>query len=236
MNIEKEMIIAVLGETQNGPVSHEMIKKHANMSNQIAGKLLQTLQKADLINVNDGNIEADILQRLRLATRALTLGADIERVSSHLRWQEFETMTALALEQNRYVVTQNLRFKSKGRRWEIDVVGCKKSLILCVDCKHWHHALSLSALKRIAGEQIERTKALADSSPNPALKSINGYLEDAKIVPIVLSLMDCQFKFYENVPVVPILQVQDFLNQLPEHVERLAHFTISSHPFPNGLF
>lgn len=233
MNIEKEMIIALLGKTQNGPVSHEIINKHANVPHQVAEKLLQSLQKADLINLKNGNVETGTLQRLKLAIRALTLGADIERVSSHLRWQEFETMTALALEQNRYEVTQNLRFKCKGRRWEIDVVGCKKSLILCVDCKHWHHALSLSALERIAVEQVERTKALADSSPNPAFKSINGYFEGAKIVPIVLSLMDCRFKFYENVPIVPILQIQDFLNQLPEYIARIAHFTVSGYHFQN---
>ncbi len=233
MSIEREMIIAILGETQNGPVSHETIKKHAKMPQQVAENLLQTLQKADLIYVNHDNIEVNTLQRFRLATRALSLGADMERVSSFLQWQEFETMAALALEQNRYEVIQNLRFKHNGRRWEIDVVGCAKSMILCIDCKHWHRALSLSALERIAVEQVKRTKALADSSPNPAFKSINGYFEGAKIVPIVLTLMDCRFKFYENVPIVPILQIQDFLNQLPEYIERIAYFTVSGYHFQN---
>jgi len=233
MSIEKEMIIALLGETQNGPVSHETIKKHAKMPQQVAEKLLQTLQKAGLVYVNQDSVEVNTLQRFRLATRALSLGADMERVSSFLQWQEFETMAALALEQNRYEIIQNLRFKYNGRRWEIDVVGCAKSMILCIDCKHWHHALSLSALERIAVEQVKRTKALADSSPNPAFKSINGYFEGAKIVPIVLTLMDCRFKFYENVPIVPILQIQDFLNQLPEYIERIAHFTVSGYHFQN---
>ncbi len=231
MNIEKEMIIALLGETQNGSVSHETIKKHANMPQQVAENLLQTLQKADLIYVNHDNIEVNTLQRFRLATRALSLGADMERVSSFLQWPEFETLTALALEQNRYDVVQNLRFKYNGRRWEIDVVGCTKSIILCIDCKHWHHALTLSVLKKIAEEQIQRTKALAESSPNPVFKQINNYLEGSKIVPIVLSLMDCRFKFYENVPIVPILQIQDFLNKLPAYANRLTHFvTPQNHP------
>src|SRR4030043_363936 len=227
------MIIALLGETQNGSFSTEMINKHVKIANHVAQKLLQTLQKAGLIYVNRGNVEVDSLQRFRLATHALNLGADIERVSNFLQWQEFETLAALALEQNRYELIQNLRFKHNGRRWEIDVVGCAKSMILCIDCKHWHRALSLSALEKIAVEQVKRTKALADSSPNPAFKSINGYFEGAKIVPIVLSFMDCSFKFYENVPIVPILQIQDFLNQLPEYIERIAHFTVSGYHFQN---
>ena len=233
MSIEKEMIIALLGETQNGPVSHETIKKHAKMPQQVAEKLLQTLQKAGLVYVNQDSVEVNTLQRFRLATRALSLGADMERVSSFLQWQEFETMAALALEQNRYEIIQNLRFKYNGRRWEIDVVGCAKSMILCIDCKHWHHALSLSVLKRIAEEQTQRAKALAESLPNPVFKQINDYLEGSKIIPIVLTLMDCRFKFYENVPIVPILQIQDFLNQLPEYIERIAHFTVSGYHFQN---
>lgn len=230
VSIETEMIIALLEETQNGPVSHEMINKHAKMTRQVVEKLLQTLQNAGLIYVNHCNIKADTLQRLRLATRALSLGADIERVSSFLQWQEFETMAALALEQNRYEVIQNLRFKHKGRRWEIDVVGCTKSMILCIDCKHWHHALSPSVLKKIAEEQTQRAKALAESSPNPAFKQINDYLEGSKIIPMALFLMDSNFKFYKNVPIVPILQIQDFLNQLPAYADRLTHFvTPQSH-------
>lgn len=227
------MIIALLGETQNGSVSHEMINKHVKMPSHVAEKLLQTLQKAGLIYVNCGNVEVDSLQRFRLATRALNLGADIERVSSFLQWQEFETLAALALEQNRYEVIQNLRFKHNTRRWEIDVVGCTKSMTLCIDCKHWHHALSLSALKKIAEEQIQRAKALAESSPNPAFKQINNFLSGSKIIPIVLSLMECKFKFYENVPIVPILQVQDFLNQLPAHADRLVHFVTPEHYLQN---
>ena len=235
MSIERELIIALLGETQNGPVSHEIIKKHAKMPQQVAEKLLQTLQKANLVYVNHDSIEVNTLQRFRLATRALSLGADVERASSFLQWQEFETMAALALEQNRYEVIQNLRFKHNGRRWEIDVVGCTKSMILCIDCKHWHHALSLSVLKKIVEEQTQRAKALAESSPNLVFKQINKYLESSKIIPIVLSLMNCKFKFYENVPIVPILQIQDFLNQLPAYADRLTYFATPQNHLQNKL-
>ena len=52
----------------------------------------------------------------------------------------------------------------------MDVVGCKKPLVVCIDCKHWQHSIATSALKRIVDLQVNRTRALADSLPNPALK------------------------------------------------------------------
>jgi hypothetical protein len=40
-----------------------------------------------------------------------------------------------------------------------------------------------------------------------------------------LSLTFDKFKFYEGVPVVPVLQLQDFLNQLSASADSLLCFT-----------
>ena len=118
-----------------------------------------------------------------------------------------------------------MRFKHGGRRWEIDVVACRKPLVLCVDCKRWQRGLKPSALRKIVEAQVNRACALVDALPSPALKIECVKWNKAKFVPVVLSLMPSSYKFFDNVPVVPVLQLQDFLTQLPAYVESLKYFT-----------
>ena len=224
MSIERELIISLLKLTTEGSVSHELINKEAKIPLQIGEELLQRLQNDGLVYVREGLVEADSVQRLKLAVRAVELGADVERVSSALEWQEFENMAAVALERNGYDVQRNLRFKHAGRKWEVDVVGCKKPVVISIDCKHWRHGMSPSVLKKIAEEQRERTKALADSLPNPAVKIKFASWEMVILIPAVLSLTVGRSKLCDGVPVVPVLQLQDFVSQVPVYVNSLEHF------------
>ncbi|MEM2106085.1 MAG: restriction endonuclease [Candidatus Bathyarchaeia archaeon] len=225
MNVERNLIIAILKLTRNGPVSHELINKEANIPLQICRKLLLKLQNDGFVYVNEAFVEADGTQRLKLAVKALSLGADIETVSAFLRWQEFEEIAATVLERNGYSVAKNIHFNHAGRKWEIDVVGCRKPLALCMDCKHWHRAISPSALKAIVEEQTQRTWAFAETLPKLTNKVECAMWDSVRVVPAVLSLIAGKFKFYDSVPIVPVLQLQDFLSQLPAYVDSLRHFT-----------
>ena len=224
MVIERDLIISLLKLTKDGPVLIECVNQDARIASDIVEKLLQKLQNEGLVYLKDDVVEINSDNRLRLAVRAVSLSADIEHVSGFFSWQEFENIAALALERNGYVVTKNLRFKNAGRRWEIDVVGCRKPLVLCVDCKHWQRGLKASALRKIVEAQVERACALTDALPSPALKVECIKWNKAKIVPMIMSLFPSSFKFYDNVPVVPVLQLQDFLFQLPAYVESLKYF------------
>jgi Holliday junction resolvase-like predicted endonuclease len=186
--------------------------------------LLENLQNDGLFHLKDDAVETDSEGRLRLAVKAVSLGADIEQVSAFFSWQEFEDMAALALERNGYVVAKNLRFKHAGRRWEIDVVGCRKPLVLCMDCKHWQRGVKPSALAKIVDAQVERTHALADALPSVEVRVECVKWNKAEFVPVILSLFPSRLKFYDNVPVVPVLQLQDFLIQLPAQVESVKYF------------
>jgi len=225
MSIERELLISILKLTRDGSVSHEVINKDAKIASDIAEKILKKLQNDGLVNVKRGIIEADGLQRLKMAVKSVSLGADLERVSGFLKWQEFESITAFAFARNNYTVHKNLRFKHAGKRLEIDIVGCKKPLAVCIDCKHWHHGIQPSALKRIVEEQVERTSALAESLPMLSTKIECASWNTVKLIPAVLSLVAGRFKFCDNVPIVPVLQLQDFLDQLPAYVESLKYFT-----------
>lgn len=224
MDIEANLITSILKLTRSGPVTHELIKNDAKLPSQIIEKLLRKMQNDGLVYFRQNTVEADSLQRLKLAVHAINLGADIENISSFLQWQEFESIAAVAFERNGYSVIKNFRFTSAQRRWEIDILGFRKPLAVCMDCKHWHHGMYPSTLKRIVTEQMERTSALAN-----ALPSLTGKIECAlwgyaKLLPAVLSLVIGRFKFYENVPIVPVLQLQDFLGQLPAYADSLKHF------------
>ena len=141
-----------------------------------------------------------------------------------LRWQEFEGIAAIALERNGYIVEKNVRFKHVARKWEIDIVGCRKPLVICIDCKHWRRGTAPSAVRRITEAQVERTRALAEVLPSVSLVLECSKWEKAKFLPAILTLMPASFKFYDKVPIVPVLQLQDFLSQLLAYTESLKYF------------
>ncbi|MCK4482304.1 hypothetical protein KAU55_03695, partial [Candidatus Bathyarchaeota archaeon] len=163
MGIERELIISILKLAKDGPISLEVLKKDAKIPSTVAEDLVKKLKNNGLLFFRNKVIDVDSLKRLKLALHAIRMGGDLERVSNFLDWKEFENIAAIAFERNAYSVKKNLRFKHAGRRWEIDIVGCKKPIVICADCKHWHHGMYPSAVKRIVEEQIERTSALAES-------------------------------------------------------------------------
>ncbi len=224
MSVERNLLISLLKLTKKGPVLTESVNRDAHIPSATARKLLQKLQNEGIIYLKQDSVEVENNCRLKLAVKAASLGADVEHISNLLCWQEFEEITAFALKNHGYEVSNNVRFKNAARRWEIDVVGCKKPLVVCIDCKHWQHAITPSALKRIVDSQVERTRAFADSLPNINLKLECTKWSEAKFIPSILSLIPSSFKFYYEVPIVPVLQLQDFLNQLPVYTESLKYF------------
>ena len=208
---------------------------YAHLPSATSKNLLRKMQNENLVYLKGDCVEVNSANRLKLAVKAITLGADIERISDLLGWQEFEEIASLALKNNGYTVKKNTYFTHESHRWEIDVVGCSKPLVVCIDCKHWKRAITSSALKKMADAQIKRTGAFANSLPNPKLRLDCTSWEIAKFIPVVLSLVPCAYKFYYQVPIVPILQLQDFLTQLPAYTPELKviskTFSRLSHDF-----
>jgi hypothetical protein len=202
----------------------ELVASDAKIPVQDAEELLKRFRDTELIECRDRTIEASSNQRVKIAIHAIKLGADLERVSRVLEWIEFENLAATAFEANNFVVRKRFRFNSIQRRWEIDVLGCSKPLIACVDCKHWSHGWRNSAIKKAVEAQVLRTKVLAEALSSLQNKLGLGKWRYAILVPVILSLIQGSKKFYNKVPIVPILQIQNFLNELPTHVTALTHF------------
>ncbi len=225
MNIERNLIVSILKLTKSGPISFEVLIKDAKIPLTIAENLLKKLQNNGLVYLQNKVINVDSLKRLKLAVHAIQLGADLERVTSFLDWKEFENIAAIAFVRNGYSVKRNLRFKHAGRRWEMDIIACKKPIVACVDCKHWHHGMYPSAIRRIVEEQVERTSALAESLPKLTEKIECTSWSTVKLVPAILCLTTVRSKFYNRVPIVPVLQLQDFISQLLAYMDSLKHFS-----------
>lgn len=226
VTIERDVIISLLKLTNNRAVTQEAVKLEAKVPSSACKELLQKLQRENLLYLNGDKIDIDTTNRLKLAVKAAELGADVERLSGCLSWQEFEGIAAIALEQNGYAVAKNVRFKYEGKRWEIDVVGCRNPFVICIDCKHWHHGMHPSTLSKMTTSQAMRVEAFAATLPSASTNIECRRWPKAMLFPILLSLIPAASKFYDAVPVVPVFQLQDFINQLPAHVDLLKHFSV----------
>ncbi len=224
MSFENWILVSVLKLTQVGSTSDEAVAKDSRVPLDFTSRMLNQLGSEGSLSLESGIVTASVFERLNLAVRAASSGVDSETLSKHLNWQEFESLSAFALERNGYKVIKNLHFRGAGRRWEIDVVGFKKPLVLCIDCKHWGSSIGQSSIRRIVLEQSERTRAFCEALPIAKKQFECTCWEKAKFVPAVITLFPGNLKFLDDTPVVPVLQIQDFVHQLPAHVGSLKSF------------
>jgi len=225
MNFERELVISILKLAKNYSISKQLLQKTVNISTELLEKLLRKYEKSGFLYQRRGFIEAGEEQRMALAVYALKLGIDVEEICRFLDWSEFEQVAVLAFRTNGYVVLKNFRFKWASRKWEIDVLGLKQPIIACVDCKHWSRGWRRAAAIKTVEEQIERAKAFAESIESH-VRQMPQILEWRKILvtPIVISLTPSPFKFHQNVPLVPILKLQNFLTKLLAHIHEIKTF------------
>ena len=224
MAIERDQLIFLLEMTKSGSSIQEYVEKGLWIPIDKMQLLIEKLQNEGCINLSGGKFEATFETRIKLAVKAVGLGADIERVSQYLSWQEFEEMAALALSFNGYAPKRNVRFKVVKKRWEIDAVGFRKPFVICIDCKHWRHGMHFSTLKRMVLSQINRVEAFSEFAQNSFAGMKCGIWNEAEFVPVILSLIPSTYRFIDDVPIVPILGIQDFISQLPFQLTSLKHF------------
>lgn len=224
MKARRDIVLRLLKMTQAGPVSRSDVAKAMNLPTETVDEALRLYSQTGLFDEYDGVIEASPPQRIRIAMTALTLGVDFERICSLLSWKEFEGMTAQAFEANGFRVIRNFHFKNLSKRWEIDVLGMKQPMILCADCKHWKRGWRNAASANAAQSQVERTAALSEVLPQYSrILGIESWTQ-TRLVPMVLSLVQGPSKFHNGAPVVPVLQIQDFINEIPMGSDYLVHF------------
>lgn len=224
--MQANLLISIVKLTSRKTATLEQVALDAHLPTTVTRESLKDLASLDLITLKDNGIESTGTQRLELIIEAVKLGADIERACRFLGWQEFENFTIIALEYNLFKTLKHFRFKRANRRWEIDILGLKEPLILSIDCKHWKRSWQRTATMRIVDTQIKRTHAFSQALPELKNKIAIEKWNKIEILPIILTLGATPLKFYKQVPIVPILQFRNFINELPTLVNCLKTFKV----------
>lgn len=224
MITDREVLLSILKLTEGGkPTTVEAVIRSSRVPSQSVYEAVERLVEENLIEVTDGTIEITGELRLRAAVKAIKMGVDLERVCNLLTWAEFEDLSALAFEMSGFSVRRGLRFRWSGRRWEVDILAWMGETVISVDCKHWRRNWRRSAIIRIVEAHIGRTKALAEALP---IKGVTMNMRGRfVVVPVILSLIPGPLKFHMGVPIVPILQLRDFISEMPAHIGSMKHFT-----------
>jgi len=187
---------------------------------------LGKLQESGIITLTGEEIHVTSEQRMGIAELAISRGADPERVATELRWQEFEGLAAHVLEIEGYVTAKHFIFRNSARKYEIDVLGAKEPMVLCVDCKHWHHGWAPSRIVAAARNQMLRVLCLSEAYAFYGRKLRIASWRSVQLLPIVLTLADVSSRMVDGVPIVSALRLRDFLCQVNPWDERLRFVDI----------
>ncbi|MGQ9720099.1 MAG: nuclease-related domain-containing protein [Candidatus Jordarchaeum sp.] len=169
------------------------------------------------------SITFDLESKLQISLIALEHGEEIEKVCKILTWKEFETFTTNVLEKNNYLCIQNFRLKHNQKRYEVDIIGLKKPLILCVDSKHYKKSGKSHALKKACKKQIERVEALFRELPRYIAKLRIMEWKNANIIPLIVTLLPEEINFFEQVPIVPFFKFNNFIIELQTYISEIYH-------------
>lgn len=233
-DIERAVLLSVLNLTREGPTSITLLMRRSRVPESILREFLEKLHYEGLIQLSGNRVEASSTQRIRIAVRAVLLGGDLERVSQGLGWMEFENFVALAFQENGYAVSRHLRFRSHGRQWEVDLLALQRPLIVLVECKHWRHGFTHSIVRKTVKEHLAKARAFTEALPGLRRVNILGW-SHATVVPALVSLTQSPFKFYEAVPIVPVLQLPSFIYDLPAYVSHIYHLRVEVPPSLDDL-
>ena len=215
---------------------HETRQSHVCKTSEIVAKskvclsivegFVVKLHEAGVVTLTGEEIHITPEQRMRIAELAISKGADPERVARELGWQEFECLASHILNREGYATANHFVFKHFARKYEIDVLGAKEPMVLCIDCKHWRHGWAPSKIMTAARNQLLRVQSLSEVFVFYEKKHhITGW-RSARLLPIVVALADVSWKLMDGVPIVSALRLRDFLCQISPWDERLRFVDI----------
>jgi len=227
-DIPREFLVSLLSLTTLKPVfTTKELAEASLLSPSLVKQSLESLTGERLIERSAAAFQVDPVGRVLIAARAVGLGADVERVSRYLSWQEFEQLIDYVLRVNGYATLKHHRVKAANRRYEIDIVGARSRIVVAIDCKHWQSSWKRSEIKRSATSQLERAKALSTESNLRTLATsldveLSGRLY---VVPVVATLKETAVKVHLGVPIVPAYKFARFLEEMPGYLNHLATLT-----------
>lgn len=194
-------------------VTYDQFQKASGIESALVAKdVIAFMMSEGIGSDRDGMLSFTWRDRLNMALLALREGAEVERVSQKLTWQDFEKLASEALREHGYNTRTNVRFTRP--RMEIDVVGVDGNFAVAIDCKHWKRA-SPSTLSRFYEKQVARATELVRRDPA---------IETA--VPVILTLYAGHAGFMSGgVPVVPVSSLGSFMTDVKGFLHEIRSVT-----------
>jgi len=218
---------ALLRETRKNLTCHiSEVVASSKMCRSLVEESLLKLREQGAVALSGQQIRVSLEQRLRIAELAIAVGADPERIARELRWQEFEALADLVLARDGFATMNHFVFKDSGRRFEIDVIAAREPMVLCVDCKHWHHGWAPSKIAAAARNQLLRVLRLSQAFPVRGRKLWTGSWRSVRLLPAVLALADVSPKLIDGVPIVSALRFKSFLSEINPWVDELRFIDV----------
>ena len=160
--------------------------------------------------------------RFKLAFEAVRHGA-LQQVARVLTWQEFEAFSEECLQTVGFDTKKGVIVKDDQRRWQMDVIARKGSMILAVDCKHWESPGYLSKLNKAAEHQNLAVHAFLHQMATR--EEIDGKV---RALPMILTLFEPRSRMVDGVVVVSVDQFADFLSGVSPYSSDLPFISTSS--------
>ena len=175
-------------------------------NNQTTKKILDIFIKNDIGKFDGDTVYFELGDKIKAAFLIIENGGQIEQVSEHLDWKDFEGLVAQILEEKGFATIKNMILTKP--RMEIDVVGINHGIAMLIDCKHWKK-LSQSSLNTIVEKQIKRVKHYVSKT------------NEAIAVPIIVTLYHEQINFINRVPIVPVQQLSSFIDEFYGNLDKV---------------
>lgn len=174
-----------------------------------AGTTAEIVEKAlgtSLCLQDSSNTQLEPRDRFRLAIEASRLGA-LQEAARCLTWQEFEAFSEECLSRSGFQTQKGAILKDESRKWQIDIVARKTDMVLAFDCKHWDSPNYLSKFRKAAEHQKHALSVLMR-------RTIDGPIPQEWGLPVILTLHDPRASIQDDVVVVSVGQLSDFVSHL----------------------
>lgn len=208
ISINNELLVRSLVTMPNN-LSIDKFQELCEITSRTTTKqLLNYLIRLGIGHLSKDSISFSEKDKLDTILLVMNQGCDAERVSKKLRWNDFELLTLLLLKSAGYTYERNVVFNNP--RIQIDVIGFyHKKIALLIDCKHWMKIYDFN-VSRFSLSQIRRARIFLDKR-----KDVES------VIPIIVTLHEYKFNFFDMIPIVPISRFKHFLQNFPFYLDNL---------------
>ena len=218
--IRARILIETLRQTRNDGVARiDEIASRTRSSKGVVQTVLADVQES----TNPSGIRLSSETRFRLAL-AVAKNGGLQELARALTWQEFERFGEECLVSAGFQTKKGLVISRDGRRWQIDLVARKGLMILAFDCKHWNSPSYPSRFKNAVSHQKMATITLMQDLMDKKELSREGSYG----LPIILTLFDPRTRIADDVVLVSVNKLPDFLNGVTPYSEDLPFISFDA--------